>query len=43
MVFELALTGCTDHMTDSPVNEGAAEANSKTSVSIIWVDGEDNK
>lgn len=29
-------------MIDSPVNEGAAEANSKTSVLIIWVDGEDN-
>lgn len=33
MAFERELTGFIDHTTDSPVNEEAAEANSKTSLS----------
>ena len=33
MAFERELTGFIDHTTDSPVNEEAVEANSKTSLS----------
>lgn len=43
VAFELELTGFTDGRIDSSVNEGVTEAKSKTSVSVTWVHGEDNK
>lgn len=41
-VSEIERAGFTDHMIDSRVNEGAADADSKPSVLVSWVDGEDN-
>lgn len=43
VVFEIELAGFTDHTIDSPVNERAAEANSKSSDSVIQVAAEDKQ